>query len=163
MKKLLVFLLMPVAISALTACGGGSGAATASQPVSASLALSTSGTGTAIYGIGVSVVLPAGVSVKSTAVPPLTDEGVVSATGQAAGSLISAVYSSATATAPGMVKIMVVNGTGFATGEFATVYCDIAAWHWPKPADFSLADFTAIDMYGNAIPGAAAGFSADIR
>ena len=160
-------LIISFAVSTLmlfASCGGGGGGGSApTQPTTATLKLITSGTGTTIYGIDVTVDLPAGVTVKS-ANPPETDSGVVTVSGAAlSGSLATAVYTPASGTTPGKVHILIANAAGFATGEFATLNADIAAGSTPKAADFSLVDFSAIDADGHPITVLTFGFTADIR
>jgi len=155
MKRLFSWsiLIIAFALFLLTACGGGGGGGTllprkpAPTPTTAILTLVASVTGTIpantiITGYDITISLPAGVSVKSTT-PPETDTGVVTATGAAAGSSITAVYSAATATMPGKVKILIANGSGFSAGEFSKVNCDIAAGYNPDSSAFSQPTFTA--------------------
>lgn len=154
----------------IAACGGGGGGGGGkAQPTTAVLKISTQGTlagGTQIGGIDISVNLPAGVTAKATADANsgklVTDAGVVTASGVAAGTNATAlaVY---TAGPPAVVSINLANPNGFGTGEFVTVDCDIAAGHSPKSADFSLAGFTAVDLNGAAIAGLTPGFTADIK
>jgi hypothetical protein len=154
MKKISLsgMLILGLALSTLAACGGGGGAdsvgITNPQQTKAVLTLSTSVTGaipsdTTINGYDLTITLPAGVTVKSTTTPPQTDTGVVTSTGSAAGSSITAVYSPATATIPGKVRILLANGNGYYAGEFSKVNCDIAAGHYPKTSDFQLSTFAA--------------------
>lgn len=83
----------------ITNCGGGGGGGgnnPPSRPTTATLILLTSGTlpaGTKIGGVQVSVNLPAGVTVESTANPPETDAGVVVGSGIASNnSTVLATY-----------------------------------------------------------------------
>ncbi len=170
-KKAMLSCLLIVysAMVLISGCGGGGGDSTpttvTSQPV-AVVKLSTSGTlsnGTLIGGIDTTVALPAGVSVKSTVNPPETDTGVVNASGAAAGSIIVAVYSAATSTLPGRVRILVINANGFGTGEFVTVNCDFAAGHPPAANGFSLTNFNAISLNTSTISGLTPGLTVDIK
>ncbi len=145
MKKitLMSLLIFTLSISLLTACGVDS-VAPPPSPTSSSTAvitLSTSVTGnipgdTTINGYDVTITLPAGVTVKSTSAPPQTDPGVVTSTGSAAGSSMTAVYTPATATIPGNVRILMTNQNGYNAGEFSKVKCDITAGYHPKTSDF---------------------------
>ncbi len=148
----------------LVACGGGgsSGGTAPSQPTAAILKLMTSGTGTTIYGIDVTMNLPAGVTVKSTN-PPETDSGVVTVSGVASGSIVTAVYTPASWSAPGKVRILIANATGFTTGEFATINTDIADGRTPRATDFGLVSFSAIDADLQPITGLTFGFTTDIH
>lgn len=173
MKKLLVreILFTALALFTLSACGGGGGGGGngETQPTTAVLKISTQGSlagGTQIGGINISINLPAGVTVKATADANsgllVTDAGVVTASGAAAGTnaTVLAVY---TAGPPATVSINLANPNGFSTGEFVTVNCDIAAGNSPKSADFSLADFNAVDLNGAAVTGLTPGFTAGIK
>jgi hypothetical protein len=136
-------------LTVLSACGGGGGGdagITVQQPTTAVITLATTGTITAntiITGYDVLIRLPAGVTVKSTT-SPQTDSGVVTATGTASGSSVVAVYSAATSTLSGTVRILIAKADGFSgAGEFGTVNCDIAAGYYPKTTDFPLPTFVA--------------------
>jgi hypothetical protein len=126
-----------------------------------------------IGAIDVTVNLPSGVSVKSS--PSTTnpavlvmDPGVVVASGVAAGANTStsfSVYTAATATLPGNVRVRLTNPvTGFGTGEFVTVNCDIAAGAFPTASDFNLTDFMAWDLTSGLTitKGLTGGFTAEI-
>jgi hypothetical protein len=114
-----------------------------SPPTAAVLTLSTviTGTipsGTTINSYRVTVTLPTGVTVRSTTTPPFTDAGVVTATGTAAGSLVSAEYTASTNTQAGTLKILIVSATGFSAGEFSVVNCDNGAGTVLNPSDFKV-------------------------
>lgn len=154
MKKLSLssVLLSALVLTVLSACGGGGGGGggiTIQQPTTAVIKLATTDNGTMpantiITGYDVLVSLPAGVTVKSTTAPPQTDNGVVTATGAAVGSIVAAKYSAATSTLSGTLRIEIVaNANGFNAGEFATVNCDIVAGHYPKTTDFPQPTFVA--------------------
>lgn len=165
MKRISLFILI-ISLLIITACGGGGGGGNGPAAVTkATLKLATSGTGTTIYGIDVTVNLAPGVTVKSTN-PPETDTGVVTASGVVSGTTTTttAVYTAATGTVPGKVRILIVNANGFTTGEFCTVNGDIASGHSPKSSDFSLDEnFSASDADGNMINGLSPGFTAVIQ
>jgi hypothetical protein len=162
-KKLYVALLLTMTI--LSACGGGSGGdanSPATQPTTATVKLESTGTGT-IYGIDVTVALPAGVTLKSATNPPQTDSGVVTATGVAASNtLVTAVYTAASGTAPAKARVLLVNANGFSAGEYCTVNAEIAAGYTPKAADFSIINFTASDQNGNVLSGLTPSFTATV-
>ena len=154
--KLLVFTLF-----FFSACSGGGGgnspSPSISPPAAASVTLATSQTSTTIYGIDATVNLPSGVTIKSTVSPPAADDGVVIASGvAAAGSVVTAVYSAATSTLPGTVRIMIVNANGFGVGEFAKLNCGIASGYNPTANDFTTAHLIAKDGNGTDIAGVAA-------
>lgn len=75
-----------------------------------------------IYGVQVTLGLPAGMTLRADATGN-TNAGVVVLSGVSAGSTMLTNYKSATAE----VTIAVMNENGFAKGEFATIYGDIPA------------------------------------
>jgi hypothetical protein len=163
-------ILSTLAISILTACGGGGGTETpiVVQPTTATLKLSTSGTlasGTTLGGIGISVILPAGVTVKTDAGGAALSS-VVTISGVATpGTYTAPVYTPAAGATLGKLTFVVVNNApaGFGTGEFATVVCDIAAGSFPKAGDFSLTGFDPRSTGGEAVSGLTAGVGATIQ
>lgn len=176
MKKLTLSSLpiLALALFTLSACGGGGGGGggttpappAQTSPTAAVVKISTTGTlasGALIGGIDMTITLPAGVTVKSTANPPETDAGVVAASGVAAGSMIETNYTAATSGTAGTLRILVANANGFGMGEFATVHCNIASGSTPTAGEFSLPTFTAKDLNGAALSGLAPDFTADIH
>ncbi len=159
----------------LVACGGGGGGGTSTppvQPTTATIKISTQGTypsGALIGGVDVTLSLPAGVTVKATPDPMnssvlVTNTGVVITSGVATvNSTTLATYSAATNLVTGTTHIKIVNPTGFSTGEFITVNCDIATGNNPKTADFSLSNFAAVDLNGTPLSALAASFVAAIQ
>ncbi len=143
-------------VSILSACGGGSGSPV--QPTTATLKLSTAGTlapGSALAGVGISVNLPAGVVVKTSAGGAVTN-GVVAVSGVAvSGGITPPIYTPANGAIPGKVTFVMVAGApaGFGTGEFATVNCDLAAGANPRVGDFTLTDFAPVDLLGATVNG----------
>ncbi|HUI67407.1 MAG TPA: hypothetical protein VL087_04300 [Nitrospirota bacterium] len=174
MKKISLssWLIFALLLTTLSACGGGGGGgggtAQTQQSATAILTLATSGTGTTINGIDVTVLLPAGVTVKSVTAPPQTDIGVVRLSGVAAGGPITpqyaiGVYTPASGGIPGKVKIAVVNVNGFSAGPFCTLTCNIAPGTTPVAGDFSLANFNPVDANGAQIIGLTPGLSLSIQ
>jgi len=164
-----------VVVMALFGCGGGGGG-TPPPPTTATLKLSTAGTAsTSIAGVEVTVVLPKGVTVAATTtIDPTvmeTNAGVVLLSGAAIADPAAfsqlkptAVYTPATATSPGKVKIGLAAQKDFSLGEFVTLNTDIAAGNVPVATDFGLEGFTAFDANGAAItPALTPSFVADIR
>ncbi len=140
--SLTALLILMVSSVILSNCGGGGGGGGGPQQRIDILTLATSVTGTIpagtlINGYDVTVTLPSGATVKSTINPPETDPGVVTLSPEAAGSLVFSVYTAATSTIPGKIRILLANATGVNAGTFATVQCDIAAGSNPRTSDFS--------------------------
>ena len=134
MKTTSLLRLLILAVALMTpACGTNKSSGDAppeAQPTTAVVTLAsvvheTLPANTVITGYDVTVSLPAGVTVKSTT-PPQTDPGVVTASGQATGSSLAAVYTRATGTVPGKVRILIVSGNGMNPGEFSKVTCNVA-------------------------------------
>ena len=121
------------------------------QPSRVTIKLSTAGTSTLIGSLNLTLQLPAGVTVRSTVSPPLTDPGVAYQSGNAASSeLFSATYTAAT----GTMFLQLGSTTGFASGEFATIVCDVAPGATtPAPGDFTVLSFTAWDVDTTEISG----------
>lgn len=140
-------------VLSLAGCGGGGDAA---QPT-ATLKLSTSGTlaPAALAGIGITVTLPAGVTVK-TDPGGVVSNGVVTVSGVAVpGFVPTQSYTPASGANPATLTFAMVSNAraGFGTGEFATVTCNRASGISPTDADFTLTGFTPIDLSGNAVSG----------
>lgn len=129
------------------------------------LKLRTVGTLTApsrIGGIEVVMNLPPGVSI------PLADAGTgevsaaalaVSGVAVATGTSVSGRFTAATDTAPATIKLIMTNVTGFLTGEFVTVTCDVTAGSVVTAPHFIPSGFKAVDSVliggslGGVIPG----------
>jgi hypothetical protein len=162
-----------MAVMAMFGCGGGGGGGGTPQPTTATLKLLSQGTaGTKIRGIEVTVVLPPGVTVKATSLPA-TDTGVVVLSGATATAAFTAanagllnptvIYTPATATAPGTVKILIPSAADFDLGEYVTVNTNIAAGSFPAATDFALTGFTAVDLNGAPITGVTSTIVPDIK
>ena len=158
MKRTTVILLLLATTTILSACGGGGGGSTPAA-TTATIKISTQGTfplGTLIGGINVTLVLPAGVTVKATPDPVntsvlVTDSGVVISSGVAvSNSTILATYSAATSSVAGTVNIQIANPNGFVKGEFVTVSAGIATGN-PTASNFSLPSFAAVDLNGTPL------------
>ncbi len=172
MKVRSILLFAVLLLFILAGCGGGGSSSAPpapTQPTTARLTLSTQGTlptGSLIGGIDIIVNLPAGVTVRTETASSTVNSTVLVASGQgASGSLVLGNYTAATATAPGMVRILLVNAAGFGVGEYATLTCDIAAGTTPRSADFSLTGFTPIEASSGtpAITTLTPTFTAEIR
>ncbi len=167
MKSLLNLLMLVGALIILPHCGGGGGGGgnnTPPQPTTAVLTLSTAVTGTipattTINGYDVTITLPAGVTVKAspdsvnTAIL-VADPTMVTATGSASGSQISAVYTAAAGGMPATVKVHIVSASGFSAGAFCTITCDISAGTNPSASDFiqpTLDEATGFDVSDSTV------------
>jgi len=164
--SLSILLIVAFALAMLPACGGGSSSTPQPfQPTTAVLTLSTTATSTipdstTINSYLVTIPLPAGVTVNTMSAPNSseTGTGVVTASGSATGAMISGVYTAATGTFPGTVKVLVFkmnpDGTGFNPGEFCKVKANIAAGYSPAPSSFALPtldDATGIDSLSSTV------------
>jgi hypothetical protein len=146
----------------LSACGGNGNPAAPSetQPTRATLILSSAITGsipsgTIIAGYDVTISLPAGVTVKSTVAPPLTDDGVVTHMTSTAppNTIMFGIYTAATDTLPGNVRIITAKADGFSAGNFTIVNGNIAAGYRPTAADFLQPTYTVSDDTGANLTG----------
>ena len=160
MSKKNIFIMITVSLLLVAACsGGGGGGGGATKAV---VTLLSSGTGT-ICAVDVTVDLPAGVTLKSSASGE-TDNGVVVPSGAAATNTYTVgVYSAATGTSPARVRVLMVNAAGFQPGEFCAVNADLAPGYSPVASDFTIVSFLASDETGSVINGMTAGLTVDIR
>ena len=169
MKRIL-FVWVVLAISIIAGCGGGGDDNNGQRtPVTtAVLKLSSQGNltgGTSLSGIGITVALPPGVTVK-TGSGGAVDASVVAISGGAVpGTLAPPIYTPATATAKATVHFVIASSAagGFGVGEFATVTCDIASGNFPASSDFSLTSFTPGDLLLQPVTGLTATFTAAIH
>jgi len=168
MKKITLVVLISslVSISVVTGCGGGGGAGGSTPPpatpTKAVVKISTIGSPSAMPLIGVQATLhlPAGVTVKASANAPQTDTNVVVASGNSVpADLVFGVYSSGS----GTVNAYVAKAAGFASGEFATVNCDIAAGTSPTASAFSVSDLIVSDALGKLITGLSPSLSVTLQ
>lgn len=161
-KISMVSLTMFLAATLFAACGGGGGGGGRQGPTTAVLTLSTEGTPTSLIGVGVTVVLPSGVTVKTDSNGDV-DSSVVTAGGVAAGqATILAVYTAATSTPASLSLVVSSTTSSFSVGQFAIVHCDVHSGS-PKASDFTLTGFDPLDLHANTISGLTATFSAVIQ
>lgn len=139
------------------------------QPTKATVTLAAQGSlpqGTAIAGIGITVNLPPGVTVATDG-SGAAAAGVITGYGQTTSTTITTVSSvvPATATAAGTLRMILASTdpAGFTVGQFARINCDISVGSYPKAADFSTTDFSAVDLKGVAITGLSPAFTAQIE
>lgn len=176
MKALLKLVILIGSFAMLFGCGGGGGDSSSDkgggavvQPTTAVLKLSAEGTlpaGTSIAGIGITITLPSGVTVKTDSDGKVASEVVV-ASGTTAGkaTFTPPNYTAATATAPATLSFVLASteAAGFGTGEFATVTCDVASGASPKATDVTLGDFKPIDLKGVPIQGLSAAHTMELK
>ena len=113
----------------------------------ATLKLSTKGAVAAgsIFGMQITIALPAGVTIKADA-SGIPNAGVVSFSGGvASGASAVAKYNPAAGSAPGNVTMAIISTTGFGTGEFVTIICDVASGTVPVSSQFALSGVTVFD------------------
>jgi len=142
----------------ISACGGGGGGSSSEPspaPTKAILKVSTANVpaGTLVSGVQMSIVLPAGVT--PSVLSGIDSSGSVTPSGNAAtGSTTSSSYNAASKT----LTLAIINGNGFASGEFVTVTCTIAVGTTVTAANFPLqATVTEVldsNSNPNRIPGA---------
>ena len=167
----ILLLAMIALLSGGCSSGGDSGTGNGTQdPTTATIkitAIGTLPTNSTIGGVDLSLILPAGVTVKTSpgnlsALVP--DAGIVTASGAAAAnSRVYAVYTAGAGAVLGSVRILLANTQGFAPGEFVTVDCDIASGHRPATADFSASGIKFVDGNGKALDGLSATVNAVLQ
>ena len=177
MKKILQGLVLLCTAMALFGCGGGGGGGTGGGskvepdpvPTTGVLKLFTEGIlppGTSLAGIGITVNLPAGLTVK-TDVDGKVVAGTVEGSGVTVGksTLAEPDYTPATETAPAKLSF-VLAGTeaeGFGPGEFATVTCDLAAGATLQATDITLTEFRPVDLRGAPVDGLTAAHTVEFQ
>lgn len=140
----------------LSGCGSGGGGNGSAAPTKSVVKLSTQGTvptQSTVGGVQLTLVLPAGVTVKADNTGK-TNGGVVVASGVATGAdVYTGTYTPATASTDGTLEIWIANSqTGFGTGEFVTVTCDLAAGAAPKATDFTIKpDYKVFNLTDSSI------------
>jgi hypothetical protein len=136
----------------LAGCGGGGGTTTApsTSKTTAVLKIGTQGTlgaGVSLYGVGVIVTLPTGVTVATDSSGNVASSVAVVSGVASGGSIAPPGYTPATATAKTTLKLIVAAaGTGFGTGEFVTVTCNLPAGNSLQESDFP------VSILGNLEP-----------
>jgi hypothetical protein len=153
-----IVLIGSLGLTMLASCGGDTSVTPLTlpqrhQPTTALLTLSTTVTGTfpsttTINGYDITITLPEGVTAKTLLNSPETSDGVVVTSGKTAGAFIYGVYTAASGTEPGKVKVVIVSPTGFESGECCKVSCDISSGYSVTASDFippTLEEATGID------------------
>ena len=131
--------------------GGGGGGGGTAPPTKAVVKVSSVGPSTTVlFGAQATVHLPTGVSVKTYLNSTLTATDVVVASGVSTQAYpVLGTYNAVN----GTVNVYVFKATGFPTGEFATIDCDIATGVKPQASDFSVTDLLVSDSTGTFISG----------
>jgi hypothetical protein len=136
-------LFITIITATLAACGGGGGstpAPAAPAKTTAVLKIGTQGTlasGVSLYGVGVTVTLPQGVTVATDSSGNVASSVAVVSGVASGGSMATPVYTPATATAKATLKLIVAAaGTGFGAGEFVTVTCMLPTGNSLQESDF---------------------------
>jgi predicted small lipoprotein YifL len=159
MKNILIYLAMTLTLLTLAACGGGGGGNTAPAvqnppPIAkttATLTINQTGSlpgSTTISGADFTITLPANVT------PTMTNgavaAGVVTLSGTFADSTLSpqVVYTPATASAPGTLKVILASSAAAGlsqVGEMATITLQLANGAVPTASSFVLSGDSVID------------------
>jgi hypothetical protein len=140
----------------LAGCGGGGGggaAGNAGEPGTVTVELSTRAAtaGTVIYGVELTLHLPAGVTLPADPVTGEVSAGLLHPADAAA--FAGARYLPATTGAKASVKVNIADPTGFGIGGLATLTCSVAPGVSVNVSDFSLDGFSARDANAAVIPG----------
>ena len=167
MKNILLYIGMALTLMILTACGGGGGGGTAPAgqnptPIAkttATLKINQTGSlppSTAISGADFTLTLPANVTPAMTNGAVAT--GVVALSGTFAGSTLSpqVVYTAATASAPGTLKVILASSEAAGlsqVGEVATITLQLANDAAPTAASFGVNAVSVIDALYAPITG----------
>lgn len=153
MKNILFYLVMPLTLITISACGGGGGS-TSPQPTAkttATLTINLTGTlpaGTSLSGTDFTVTLPG--NVTPVMANGAVAAGVVSSAGVFTGSTLSpqVVYTAATAGVPGSLMVILPNSIPAGVtqiGDVATIILQLANGAVPTAADFPLSAVSVID------------------
>jgi len=135
-------LFMTIITAALAACGGGGGGASEPAPSETTAVLKigtqwTLASGTSLYGVGITVTLPTGVTVATESSGNVSSSVAVVSGVASGGNMATPIYTPATATANATLKLIVAAaGSGFGTGEFVTVTCNLPAGNSLQTSDF---------------------------
>lgn len=140
----------------LVSAGGGTAAnalasiaAAGSPPGSKVMAVRIQASGSysgSLGGIQARLTLPDGVTVRSDAVSGAVLPGVVVASGNAAGALVTGKVSTG-------AVVLALASSGFSLGEFATVYCDVPGTSTLTAAEIAVSNLKSTDPNGVAVDG----------
>jgi len=142
MKAAIRLFILIITIS-LVACGGGGGGSgestTTSAKTTAVLKIGTQGAlgpGVSLYGVGIAVTLPTGVTVATDSSGNVGASVAIVSGVASGGTIAPPVYTPATRT---LKLVVAAGGTGFGTGEFVTVTCILPAGNTLQASDFTIA------------------------
>ncbi|OGW37537.1 MAG: hypothetical protein A2X58_11025 [Nitrospirae bacterium GWC2_56_14] len=177
MRTIFGYLAVCICALVMFGCGGGGGGGTGGGskvepdpvPTTAVVKLYTEGVlpeGTSLAGIGITINLPAGMTVQMDGDGKVA-AGTVEGSGVTAGkaTLAEPDYTPATDTAPAKLSFVLAgtDAEGFGTGEFATVNCNVTAAVTPQATDITLSDFRPVDLRGAAVEGVTAAHTAEFK
>lgn len=141
-----------ILLAALAACGGGGGASPDTPAYTkATIKISLEGTlpaGTNISGAGVTIVLPAGVTVATDGNGNVTTDTVTPTGLFATGTQVPPIYTAASGVDAATLKISLASGTVSGedrTGEIATILVDLENGIEPTVASFGLNSLAVVD------------------
>lgn len=172
-KSIVIWALDGLMVLLLAGCGDGGtgGAAAPSQqfsPAIVILKMVTQGTlpaETSLSGVSVTISLPAGVTPVMHSTGDV-DSATVTVSGVAIPSnSLPPTYTPATGTAPATLELVITNmaAEGFGVGEFVTVTCSVTPGSYPREEDFSVLNFSAITLTGEATTTVKPAFIAEIK
>jgi hypothetical protein len=155
MLKLLCHFLILVSIALLTACGDTSQSPPTGSTIKAVIKPTALTADRNIAGINLTITLPVGVA------PPLNADGTadpaatveISSSGVQNQNLPGAIYTPASATAPGQLAISAIVAAGFKATDEITIHLKVAAGAYPVESDFKLLSFEAFDINGAPVTG----------
>lgn len=177
MRTFFGYLALCICTLIMFGCGGGGGGGTGGGskvepdpvPTTAVVKLFTEGVlpqGTSLAGVGITVSLPAGVTVQTDDAGKVVG-GTVAGSGVTEGKAVFAEpdYTPATDTAPAKLSFVLAgtDAAGFGTGEFATVTCVLATGANPPATEFTLSDFRPVDLRGAAVEGLTATHTVELK
>ena len=145
MKVAISLFITIASLITLAACGGGESTTPTPSPVVPAkttivLKIGTKGSlasGVSLYGVGIDVTLPAGVTVATDSNGAVSSSVAVVSGVASGGSIATPVYTPATATANATLKLIVAaGGSGFGIGEFVTVTCMLPSGDSLQVSDF---------------------------
>ncbi len=152
--KILRLLLMFMLTALVFGCSG-SDTSYIPLPSTATLVVTTSGTltaGNSLAGVGLTFILPTGVTPPLDATGQVDGSKLVTASGVtvAGGLVVTAVHVEGQ---PAKLSVVVASkaASGFGVGETMLLTLNLASGIPPKASDFTITDFQAADLNGKAV------------